>query len=260
MDGSTQSLSSPMETRSLAQAVFGRAFPLGMPPESFTRRSMHALETAPVDVDRVASLMVPRRRVGVGQPLYHKGDPFRYIYVVCSGTFKSNIMFSDGREQVSGFHMAGDLMGLDGAADGTHASSVRALYGAQACALPYGKLTALASTNLQVQLLLNRLMSLEIVGKHALMMMLGGMNAEERLLAFLLNLSGRFKACGYSSSDFRLPMTRAEIGSYLGLTLETVSRTFSALQQRRMLEVDKRHIRIINLEDLTRAFERVHMH
>ena len=119
MDGSTQSLSSPMETRSLAQAVFGRAFPLGMPPESFTRRSMHALETAPVDVDRVASLMVPRRRVGVGQPLYHKGDPFRYIYVVCSGTFKSNIMFSDGREQVSGFHMAGDLMGLDGAADGT---------------------------------------------------------------------------------------------------------------------------------------------
>ena len=102
-------------------------------------------------------------------------------------------------------------------------------------------------------------MSREIVREHSLMMLLGSMNAEERLAAFLLNLSQRLKARGYSASEFHLRMSRAEIGSYLGMKLETVSRTFSAFQQQGLLEVDKRHIRILNLEGLTRAFElRVH--
>jgi CRP/FNR family transcriptional regulator len=87
------------------------------------------------------------------------------------------------------------------------------------------------------------------------MLLLGSMNAEERLAAFLLNQSQRLKARGYSASEFHLRMSRAEIGSYLGMTLETVSRTFSAFQQQHLLEVDKRYIRVIDLDGLTRAFE-----
>ena len=87
------------------------------------------------------------------------------------------------------------------------------------------------------------------------MMLLGSMNAEERLAGFLLNLSQRLKARGYSSQEFHLRMSRAEIGSYLGMKFETVSRTFSAFQQQRLLEVDKRHIRIVDLDGLTRVFQ-----
>ena len=98
-------------------------------------------------------------------------------------------------------------------------------------------------------------MSREIVREHSLMMLLGSMNAEERLAAFLLNMSQRLKARGYSPTEFRLRMSRAEIGSYLGMKLETVSRTFSSFQQQRLLEVDKRHIRILDLQGLTQVFE-----
>ena len=100
------------------------------------------------------------------------------------------------------------------------------------------------------------MMSREILREHSLMMLLGSMNAEERLAAFLLNLSHRLKARGYSASEFHLRMSRAEIGSYLGMTLETVSRTFSAFQQLRLLEVDKRHIRLVDLEGLRQAYSK----
>jgi CRP/FNR family transcriptional regulator len=144
-------------------------------------------------------------------------------------------------------------------AHGAHASSATALEDAEVCVIPYAHLTDLALGNSGLQQVVGRLMSREILREHSLMLLLGSMNAEERLAAFLLNLSQRLKARGYSASEFHLRMSRAEIGSYLGMTLETVSRTFSAFQQLRLLEVDKRHIRLIDLEGLRRAFEiRVH--
>ena len=140
-----------------------------------------------------------------------------------------------------------------------HASSAIALEDAEVCAIPYTHLTQVAIRSVSLQQAVTRLMSREIVREHSLMMLLGSMNAEERLAAFLLNLSQRLKARGYSASEFHLRMSRAEIGSYLGLKLETVSRTFSAFQQQRLLEVDKKHVRILDLDGLTRAFEmRVH--
>lgn len=211
------------------------------------------------DVERLDGLMFGRRRVKAGEEIYRGGDRFQFIYAVRSGTFKSALMLADGREQVSGFHMAGELMGLDGVANGRHASAATALEDAEVCAIPYSHLTELASGSADMQMVMARLMSREIVREHSLMMLLGSMNAEERLAAFLINLSQRMKARGYSPSEFHLRMSRAEIGSYLGMKLETVSRTFSAFQQQRLLEVDKRHIRIVDLEGLTRAFEaRVH--
>jgi CRP/FNR family transcriptional regulator len=207
------------------------------------------------DVERLDGLKFARRRVKEGQALYREGDRFQFIYAVRSGTFKSTLTLKDGREQVTGFQMAGELLGLDGLAAGKHASSAIALEDAEICAIPYAHLSELAATSADLQHVISRLMSREIVREHGLMMLLGSMNAEERLAAFLLNISQRMKARGYSASEFHLRMSRAEIGSYLGMKLETVSRTFSAFAQQRLLEVDKKHVRIVDLEGLQQAFE-----
>ena len=130
-----------------------------------------------------------------------------------------------------------------------------ALEDAQVCAIPYAHLTELSAANAGMQNIVSRLMSREIVREHSLMLLLGSMNAEERLAAFLLNLSQRLKARGYSPTEFHLRMSRAEIGSYLGMKLETVSRTFSAFQQQGLLEVDKRHIRIADMQRLTHTLD-----
>jgi CRP/FNR family transcriptional regulator len=207
------------------------------------------------DVERLDGLMFARRRVKEGEALYHEGDKFQFIYAVRSGTFKSHLALRDGREQVTGFQMAGELLGLDGLASGKHASSAVSLEDAEICAIPYTLLSELGARSTDLQHVVSRLMSREIVREHSLMMLLGSMNAEERLAAFLLNISQRMKARGYSATEFHLRMSRAEIGSYLGMKLETVSRTFSAFQAQRLLEVDKKHVRISDLDGLTRAFE-----
>jgi len=212
-----------------------------------------------IDLTCLDGLGFTRRRVAAGDTLYREGDKFQYIYAVRSGTLKSSLMLSDGREQVSGFHIAGELVGLDGVAQGRHASSTIALEDTEVCAISYTALSELAISTAGMQHIVSRLMSSEILREHTLMMLLGSMNAEERLAAFLLNLSQRYAARGYSDREFHLRMSRAEIGSYLGMKLETVSRTFSAFQQQRLMEVDKRHIRIVDLEGLKRRFDvRVH--
>jgi len=208
-----------------------------------------------IDVERLDGLKFARRRLKEGQALYHEGDRFQFIYAVRSGTFKSTLNLKDGREQVTGFQMAGELLGLDGLASGMHASSAVALEDAEICAIPYAHLSELAATSADLQHAISRLMSREIVREHSLMMLLGSMNAEERLAAFLLNISQRMKARGYSASEFHLRMSRAEIGSYLGMKLETVSRTFSAFAHQRLLEVDKKHVRILDLAGLQQAFD-----
>jgi CRP/FNR family transcriptional regulator, anaerobic regulatory protein len=212
-----------------------------------------------VDLTRLDAMRFTRRRIKVGQTLYREGERFQYIYAVRSGTLKSSLLLSDGREQVSGFHIAGELVGLDGVAQGHHASTAMALEDTEICAIPYAHLSDLAASTSGMQHVIARLMSREILREHSLMMLLGSMSAEERLAAFLLNLSQRYGARGYSEREFHLRMSRAEIGSYLGLKLETVSRTFTSFQQQRLLEVDKRHIRILDLEGLKCRLEvRVH--
>jgi len=213
----------------------------------------------PSDVDGLDDLQFSRTKVKAGETLYHEGQTFRNIYAVRMGTFKSTLTLADGREQVSGFQMAGELMGLDGIADGAYASNCTALEDTEVCTIPYDQISGLAATSADLQQAVSRLMSREIVREHSLMMLLGSMNAEERLAAFLLNLSQRLKLRGYSAFEFHLRMSRAEIGSYLGMKLETVSRTFSAFLQQGILEVDKRHIRILDPMALKRVFDtRVH--
>jgi CRP/FNR family transcriptional regulator, anaerobic regulatory protein len=207
------------------------------------------------DVAGLDGLRFARRRVKEGQALYREKDDFQFVYAVRSGTFKSGVTLKDGREQVTGFQMAGELLGLDGLADGKHASGASALEDGEVCAIPYAHLSELAAGSTHLQQVLSLLMSREIVREHGLMALLGTMNAEERLAAFLLNISQRLKARGYSSSEFHLRMSRAEIGNYIGMKLETVSRTFSAFQAQGLLTVDKKHVRIVDFQRLTRALE-----
>jgi CRP/FNR family transcriptional regulator len=211
------------------------------------------------ETESLDRLMFGRRKIAAGQTLYRAGDKFSFIYAVRSGTFKSSLALAGDREQVSGFHMAGELMGLDAIANGAHASTATALEDTEVCAIQYAHLNEAIAESGNLQLAMAQLMSREIVREHSLMMLLGSMNAEERLAAFLLNLSQRMKARGYSPSEFHLRMSRAEIGSYLGMKLETVSRTFSGFQQQALLEVDKKHVRILDLDRLARVVgNRVH--
>jgi len=193
-----------------------------------------------------------RRRLREGQALYREGDVFKFIYAVRSGTFKSTLMLLDGREQVTGFQMAGELLGLDGVASGGQASSAVALEDAEVCSIPYARLVEIASSNVEMQLVLARLMSAEIVREHKLMAMLGTMSADERVASFLLDISRRLQARGYSPQEFHLRMTRADIGSYLGVKLETVSRSLSAFAAQGLLVVDKKHLRIVDFDGLQR--------
>ena len=210
---------------------------------------------SPIEVKRLDDMEFAQRSLEMAQVLYRDGDPFKYLFAVRSGSLKSSLLSLDGREQISGFHIAGDLVGMDGVARGLYASCATALEDTQVCAIPYAGLSDGAGTTVGMQRMISRLMSREIVRDHSVMMLLASMNAEGRLAAFLLNLSQRYAARGYSRREFHLRMSRADIGSYLGMKIETVSRTFSILQKQRLLEVDKRLVRITDLEGLQRLFE-----
>jgi CRP/FNR family transcriptional regulator len=192
------------------------------------------------DLDRLDALVATRRTVGRGDTL------FRSLYAVRTGFFKTCVSSEDGRDQVTGFQMAGELLGLDGISNDRHSCDAVALEDSQVCVIPYSQLEDLSREFTDLQHQFHKIMSSEIVRDHGVMLLLGSMRAEERLAAFLLNLTQRLQARGFSASSLILRMTREEIGSYLGLKLETVSRTFSKFQDDGLLEVKQRQIRIID--------------
>lgn len=193
----------------------------------------------------LGDLVYTRKRVKRGDTLLRAGAQFESIYAVRTGFFKSSVVLEDGRDQVTGFHMAGEVLGLDGIGTGKHASDLVALEDSEVCVLPYEQVD---DPVLQRQL--HKVMSRELVRDHGVMMLLGTMQAEERLAAFLLNLSQRFVARGFSAIEFHLRMTRGEIGSYLGLSLETVSRLFSRFHDDGLIEVRQKHVRILDMPAL----------
>ena len=168
------------------------------------------------------------------------------IYAVRTGFFKTCVSSEDGRDQVTGFQMAGELLGLDGIGTERHTCDAVALEDSQVCVIPYQELEHLSREFSDLQRQFHKIMSREIVRDHGVMLLLGSMRAEERLAAFLVNLTQRLKTRGFSPSSLILRMTREEIGSYLGLKLETVSRTFSKFQDDGLLEVKQRHIRVVD--------------
>ena len=195
-------------------------------------------------------LVAVRRKVARGALLYHAGDSFEALYAVWTGFFKTRLSSKDGRDQVTGFQMGGEFMGLDGIATRRHVVDAVALEDSQVCVIPFDELEALTQEVASLQQQFHKIMGFEIVHHQSVMLLLGSMYAEERLAAFLLNLTHRLQLRGYSASAVLLRMTREEIGSYLGLTLETVSRTFSKFQANGLLTVRNRQLRITDPEGL----------
>lgn len=207
------------------------------------------------EIARLDAVILTRRRLRAQQRLCREGDRFLCFYAVRSGTLRSSIRLRTGQDHVTGFHITGELMGLDGLADGRCATTITALEDSEVCMIPYAELDHLMMAAPRLRHAIYSAMSREIVAEHDLTAVMGSMQAEERVAAFLLNLSQRYARRGYSAREFNLRMTRAEIGSYLGLKLETISRALSVFQQQRLLEVDRRHILIRDIEGLMRAVE-----
>ncbi len=201
---------------------------------------------------RLDSMIAARRTVHRGETLFRAGDGFQSLYAVRAGFFKTCVSSEDGRDQVTGFQMAGELLGLDGIGTDRHTCDAVALEDSVVCVIPYHELEHVSQQVQDLQRVFHKIMSREIVRDHGVMLLLGSMRAEERLAAFLLNLTQRLHLRGYSQSALILRMTREEIGSYLGLKLETVSRTFSKFQDEGILEVKQRDIRILDHDALKR--------
>ncbi|MBL8458936.1 MAG: fumarate/nitrate reduction transcriptional regulator Fnr [Zoogloea sp.] len=206
----------------------------------------------PGEINQLDELVGSRRKIKRQQHLYRSGDPFEAIYAIRAGSFKTDVILEDGRDQVTGFQMTGEVLGLDGISGEEHSCNAIALEDSEVCVIPFVRLEELSRQVESLQHQFHKIMSREIVRDHGVMMLLGSMRAEERLAAFLLNMSQRFTARGFSPSEFHLRMTRDEIGSYLGLKLETVSRTFSRFQDEGLVAVQQKHIRILNTPGLKR--------
>jgi CRP/FNR family transcriptional regulator len=206
----------------------------------------------PVDLDstdlqRLDALTSLKHTFRRGEYIYRSREPFRALYAIRTGFFKTQVLHDDGREQVTGFQMPGEIIGLDAICSDTHSCDAVALEDSEICEIPFRRLEELSRELPSLQRHLHKIMSREIVRDHGIMLLLGSMRAEERLAAFLLNLSQRFSARGYSPNAFYLRMTRQEIGSYLGMKLETVSRTLSNFQEYGLLNVKVREVEIMDM-------------
>ncbi|VTU17973.1 Anaerobic regulatory protein [Variovorax sp. SRS16] len=210
----------------------------------------------PAELQRIDDIVAKRRKVRRREALFRAGEKFTSLYAIRTGVFKTRITTEDGRDQVTGFQMAGEIIGLDGIVNDRHTCDAVALEDAEVCVMPFERIEALSREVSALQRHVHQIMSREIVREHGVMLLLGSMRAEERLAAFLLNLVRRLHARGFSESELVLRMTREEIGSYLGLKLETVSRTLSKFMDDGILQVRQRHLRIVDADALQRVFNR----
>ena len=198
-------------------------------------------------LDRIIRRRRPLRR---GEHLFEVGDEFHALCAVRSGTIKTHISSGDGGEQVLGFHLPGELVGLDALDDGRHSCVAVALEATTLCELPFQRLTDLCQALPGLNQQLHRLIGREIAQDHGMLLLLGKKSAEERLASFLVSLSNRFRHRGFSAREFHLSMSRHDIGNYLGLAVETVSRLFSSFRGAGLLSVQRRFVRIEDLDRL----------
>lgn len=207
------------------------------------------------ELRKLDDVVATRRKIGQGEALYRSGDNFTSLYAIRTGFFKTCVSSSDGREQVTGFQMAGEIIGLDGITSDRHNCNAIALEDAEVCVMPFADVEEISREFPVLQRHVHKIMSREIVRDQGVMLLLGNMRAEERLAAFLLNLVQRLNARGFSRSEVILRMTREEIGSYLGMKLETVSRTFSKFSEEGIIEVKQRWVKILKPDALKQTFD-----
>jgi CRP/FNR family transcriptional regulator len=200
----------------------------------------------PEELARIEDVVATRRKVKRGTPLFCNGETFNSVFAIRAGVFKTCVTAEDGRDQVTGFQMPGEIIGLDGIASNRHTCNAVALEDAQVCVMPFDRISELSREMISLQHHVHRTMSREIVRGHKVMLLLGSMRAEERLAAFLLNLVQRLHARGFYRSGLVLRMTHEEIGSYLGLTPGTISRIFSKFTEDGLIEVRQCHVQILD--------------
>lgn len=205
---------------------------------------------APDEMTILEGMIQHRRTAARGEHIYRAGDAFASLYVARSGALKSYRVTNDGEEQIVGFHLPGELFGLDGIGDKRHTSSAIALESAAICEIPFARVADVANRLTSVQSHLLNVLSREISEDQHLLILLGKRSAEERIAALLISLSSRFRRRHLSPTRFRLPMSRADLGNYLGLVIETVSRVLTRLQRRHVLKVNQREIEILDLPKL----------
>jgi CRP/FNR family transcriptional regulator len=199
-----------------------------------------------VDINKLDQIIGRRRRIARDEVLYRMNDPFRNLYAVRFGHFKTCQVDAGGDSHITGFQMAGELLGMDAISAEQHHCDAVALEDSEVCEIPFVRLEELFG---QIPTLLHhfhRIMSQEIMREQNVMLLLGNMRAEQRFAAFLVNLSSRYAARGYSSTCFQLRMSREDIGNYLGLTIESISRLLSRFKKQGWLEVDKREVRLLD--------------
>lgn len=202
------------------------------------------------EVAQLDDLVKERIRIEKGQVLYQHGDALDALFGLRTGSLKTQITEASGQHQITGFYLPGEIIGLDGMMEGAHTSSAVAMEDSEVCVVRLDTIDEISRFVPSLQQQIRRLMSKEIVRSHQVLLALGSMRSEQRLAAFLINLSQRLTALGYSSSEFIMRMSREEIGNYLGLTLETVSRLFSRFAREGMIRVNQREIKIIDIAAL----------
>src|SRR5699024_4899223 len=205
---------------------------------------------SPQDVALLDEFIQERVRVPKGVELYGLGDKADAIYGLRSGAMKTQLQDAGGQIQITGFALTGGIIGMDGTGNPTHVSQAVALKDSEVCVVKTADIDRISPHLVVLQQQFRRLMSMEINRSHQMVMTLGTLRSEQRVAVFLLNISSRLAALGYSSRDFILRMSREEIGNYLGLTLETVSRLLSRFARDNLIQVRQREVRILDKESL----------
>lgn len=202
------------------------------------------------DIQQLDDIIQRSKPLQKSQHLYREGDDFQSVFAVRSGALKAYKTTDDGREQVTGFYFPGEILGMDGISNNAHASSAKALETAAVCEIPFTSLERLSAMMPNLQRHFFQLMSREITEDQQLITLLSKNSADERVASLMLSISTRNSKRKLSATQFRLPMSRVDIGNYLGLTVETVSRVFSRMQKMEILLVDNKEIQILDVDGL----------
>ncbi|WP_448565467.1 fumarate/nitrate reduction transcriptional regulator Fnr [Thalassotalea ganghwensis] len=202
------------------------------------------------ELEKLDQIIDRKRPIHKGEQLFRDGEKMQSLFAIRSGTFKTFTVDEHGEEQITGFHLAGDLLGFDAIAAEKHPSFAKALETSMVCEIPYDTLDALSNSVPKLKKQILRMMSTEIKADQEMLTLLNRKNAEQRLATFLSSLSMRFHARGLSQTEFRLTMTRSDIGNYIGLTVETISRLLNRFHKSQLIEVEGKFIRILDIEKL----------
>ena len=202
------------------------------------------------ELNQLDNIIERKKPIHKGDELFKAGDELKCLYAIRSGTVKTYTITEQGEEQITAFHLAGDMVGFDAISTGNHQSFAEALETAMVCEIPFETLDDLSGKMPKLRQQMMRLMSGEIVADQNMLLLLSKKSAEERLASFIYSLANRFGERGFSSREFRLTMTRGDIGNYLGLTVETISRLLGRFQKAEVIEVKGKYITVLDMEEL----------